>query len=202
MNAQLTWAPLFLALVASCTSGSSGDGPTNAPGEGASDARSVEGGGEVTDASSTADASTGTFDCDAGSPRAGSECVGEEAITVSVGNGFACAVKADATVACWGGSNESGEATPPPGLFKSVSASGGYACGLKVDGSVTCWGRSAYEATDSPAGTFKSVRSSTAATNSCATKQDATLACWGATTRRHRRDRSGPSARVLRRRAG
>ncbi len=64
---------------------------------------------------------------------------GIAATQVSVGSGFACGLKIDGTVACWGRN-----LLPPAGTFTQVSAGGSHACGLKRDGSVSCWGSNYY----------------------------------------------------------
>lgn len=79
--------------------------------------------------------------------------LGEEIISISIGNHFTCAVTADGIVKCWGW-NEDGqlgdgttEARLIPvevdGLVKkaiSVHAGRAHACALLEDGSVQCWG--------------------------------------------------------------
>lgn len=47
-------------------------------------------------------------------------------------------------VACWGGDNESGRATPPAGTFAQVSAGWGHTCGVQTDGTAACWGDNWY----------------------------------------------------------
>ena len=63
--------------------------------------------------------------------------------SVSAGDPYACGVKTDGAVACWG-DDRSGGATPPEGRFESVDAGRGYTCGVKTDGSVACWGKNNY----------------------------------------------------------
>ena len=58
---------------------------------------------------------------------------------VSAGASHTCALKADNTLACWGG-NDYGQATPPAGAFQQVSASGYQSCGIRTDGFMACWG--------------------------------------------------------------
>ena len=60
-------------------------------------------------------------------------------LTVSAGTSFACGLKTDGTVACWG-DNSAGEATPPAGAFASVSVGAYFACGLRTDSTIACWG--------------------------------------------------------------
>ena len=58
---------------------------------------------------------------------------------VSAGASHTCALKADNTLACWGG-NDYGQATPPAGAFQQVSAGGYQSCGIRADGFMACWG--------------------------------------------------------------
>ena len=60
-------------------------------------------------------------------------------LSVSAGTYFACGLKTDSTLACWG-DNSAGEATPPAGAFASVSAGAYFACGLRTDSTIACWG--------------------------------------------------------------
>ena len=62
-----------------------------------------------------------------------------EFLSVSAGDNHTCALRTDATVACWGW-NGNGRATPPEGEFTAVSAGGEHTCGVRADGAVVCWG--------------------------------------------------------------
>jgi alpha-tubulin suppressor-like RCC1 family protein len=59
--------------------------------------------------------------------------------TVSAGAYFACGVRTDGALACWG-DNRYGQAAPPTGTFQSVSAGYFFACGVRTDGTLACWG--------------------------------------------------------------
>ena len=59
---------------------------------------------------------------------------------LSVGNGHACAIRTDKTLACWWG-NDYGEALPPAGTYVDVDAGGDHTCAVATDGTHTCWGR-------------------------------------------------------------
>jgi alpha-tubulin suppressor-like RCC1 family protein len=61
-------------------------------------------------------------------------------VSVSTSDGFACAVRTDGTLACWG-DNSSSQATPPPGAdFVSVGAGQHFACAVRTNGTIACWG--------------------------------------------------------------
>jgi hypothetical protein len=100
---------------------------------------------------------------------------------VSVGgmNGgppFACGVRADKSLACWG-FNAKGQATPPSGTFSHVSAGTQHACAVRDDKTLACWGNNTTGESSPPAGSFVEVAAGD--TFSCAIKDDASLTCWG-----------------------
>jgi hypothetical protein len=93
--------------------------------------------------------------------------------------GYACGVRADGTIACWG-DDSVGQATPPAGTFTAVSAGSSAACGLKTDGTIACWGDNSYGEASPPAGKFTSL--SAGGNYACGIRADGTLACWGGDT--------------------
>ena len=99
---------------------------------------------------------------------------------VSAGARYACAVAADDTLACWGGT-EAGAGTPPAGKFRQVSTSREFSrphtCGVREDGSLACWGSNSDGQTNVPPGTFTQV--SVGGRFTCAIRSDDRLACWG-----------------------
>src|SRR5688500_16966282 len=58
---------------------------------------------------------------------------------VSAGWHYACALRMDGMIACWG-HNMFGRATPPPGEFVTLTSGGYTNCALKADGTLACWG--------------------------------------------------------------
>jgi alpha-tubulin suppressor-like RCC1 family protein len=76
----------------------------------------------------------------------------DDARRVMSGSGYSCAIRADATLWCWGsnGANQLGLGTAPtpasaptrvPGLSGVVTASvGGHTCAVTTAGVVSCWG--------------------------------------------------------------
>lgn len=64
---------------------------------------------------------------------------------ISVGDGYACALREDGSPKCWGsyGYDEPGERASPPSdeRFSAISSGRYHACGLRIrDGSPVCWG--------------------------------------------------------------
>ena len=103
----------------------------------------------------------------------------EALVQVSAGGGHSCAIKVDATIACWG-SNSDGQATPPAGTFSAVDAGGLHTCAIRTDATVACWGKNDDGESTPPSGTFSSV--SAGGDHSCGLRTDSTLACWGRNT--------------------
>ncbi len=94
--------------------------------------------------------------------------------SVSVGTGWACALRADGTIACWG----SAAFTPPTGQFTAVSVRHLHACALTPAGSIDCWGdNSAGELSNIPTGKFTSI--SAGEFDTCGVASDSTVHCWG-----------------------
>lgn len=71
---------------------------------------------------------------------------------LSVANDYACALRVDDSIRCWGTDQyiESGE-TPSAGTFIQVSVGGLHACALDTAGRVTCWGTNTFEQLNVPA---------------------------------------------------
>jgi len=106
---------------------------------------------------------------------------------LSVGNGHACAIRTDKTLACWWG-NEYGEASAPSGTFVDVDAGGDHTCAVTTDGTHTCWGRpensdldqfSGTPVTDWP-GAWSQV--SAGDVHSCGVRTDGHASCGGQNT--------------------
>ena len=126
-----------------------------------------------------------------------------KATGLSVGDSFACAVRSDGSVRCWGdngwgqlgpGAGLADSATPVavPGLkgVKAVAAGLGHACALKEDGTVACWGDNqvgqagAADTTGvAPVGIVPGLDNvkaiSAGGATSCALLEDGHVKCWG-----------------------
>ena len=94
---------------------------------------------------------------------------------------YACGVRADGTVACWGGGYGAlplaVSERPPEGDLISVSVGNTHSCGVRTDGSVACWGWDHLGQSSPPEGEFVSV--SAGEYHTCGIKADASVACWG-----------------------
>ena len=99
---------------------------------------------------------------------------------ISVGDGYACGLTAEASVECWG-TTPWYQNRPPRGEFVQVAAGDRHGCALDTDGAVRCWGNNLYGQTSAPEGVFTQI----AAGNnySCALSAEGTSTCWGTTSR-------------------
>jgi hypothetical protein len=97
--------------------------------------------------------------------------------SVSLGQNYACAVKLDGSVVCWG-SNIEDESTPLAGHFSAVSGGwGAHTCGVRDDGSAVCWGQDG-GGVQPPPGSFAAV-SAGDFQGDCGVETDGSLVCWG-----------------------
>jgi alpha-tubulin suppressor-like RCC1 family protein len=96
---------------------------------------------------------------------------------VSTGRDSTCAITNDGVLACWG-SNASGKALPPDGIFTDVAVGGDHACAIGEGGAITCWGDNSNGQLNAPEGSFIAVSAS--AWDTCAIDQAGEIACWGA----------------------
>jgi alpha-tubulin suppressor-like RCC1 family protein len=126
-----------------------------------------------------------------------------DAIALSSGSTYTCALKANGSVACWGFSNGglladgavtlATRAVAVNGVADAVAISAGSAhrCALKANGSVACWGDNSQgqigDGTTTPAinaattvsGLTDAIAISLGNNHTCALKADRTVACWG-----------------------
>ena len=99
-------------------------------------------------------------------------------LSVSVGDGFACARYGDGDLACWGDDSSGQVDEAPGGDFRSVAAGGAHACAVRYDDAIECWGDdSAGQVGEAPEGKFLAV--SAGGAHNCAIRADGSLACWG-----------------------
>jgi hypothetical protein len=106
----------------------------------------------------------------------------ETSPSIRFGVPFACGVRTDGTLACWGNRTYLDRMPIPTGTFKSVSAGLFHACGIRTDDTVTCWGAVAGMGASalfdlSPPGAFRDVSAGWEA--SCGIRDDGEVSCWG-----------------------
>ncbi|RHY53683.1 hypothetical protein DYB38_000931 [Aphanomyces astaci] len=96
---------------------------------------------------------------------------------VSCGYQFCCAIRVNDVVDCWG-SDEFGEASPPPNMpVLQLAAGWGHTCAVTKSWALRCWGDNSLGQASPPAGLFYQVTTGT--THSCATAINGTVVCWG-----------------------
>lgn len=95
---------------------------------------------------------------------------------VSVGSDHSCALAASGELTCWG-SNEYGQAAPPPGTYTQLSAGYLHTCAVRSDGTIACWGLNGQGQATPPAGTFTQV--SAGSSHSCGIDRNGDVTCWG-----------------------
>ena len=98
---------------------------------------------------------------------------------ISAGNAHTCQVLRDGTLSCWG-SDTTGQAIPPPGLFAQVANGETHSCAIAGgDGSVTCWGADMPGTFGSPATSDRFRRLALGPQGiSCGLKADGSAQCW------------------------
>ena len=100
-----------------------------------------------------------------------------EAIVISSGFGYTCALQNDGTPVCWG-LDEFGRTSPPVDeKFESISAGDGFGCGVRIEGDLSCWGHNWAGQASAPGGQFASV--SNGHDHACGLRKDGSALCWG-----------------------
>lgn len=120
--------------------------------------------------------------CKCTSGYSGERCENGEGLrftSVSDGSYHVCGILRDGRIDCRG-RNESGQASPPPGVFTQVTTAGHFTCALRSSGEVVCFGRDRYGASSPPAGSF--IQLSSGAYDSCGVRTNGSVACWGQRT--------------------
>lgn len=111
---------------------------------------------------------------------------------IALGFGFACGLRPEGTLACWG-RDDLGQTRAPEGRFTQVTAGTEHACAIREDGALACWGGERFDKTRAPKGTFRSVDANRETT--CAVRTSGQLACWGALKKPYLDPPSGTVAR-------
>lgn len=113
-------------------------------------------------------------------PNSPSSPPAEELSALSVGGTFACGLRLDGTLTCWGKGN-AGELAAPSGTFVDTKANAVSACARRSDGTLACWGSFGEGKEPVPAaGAF--VDFCVGDTFGCGLRPDRTVACWGLDT--------------------
>jgi hypothetical protein len=99
--------------------------------------------------------------------------------SVTAGDRFSCARRADGTVVCWGSQLNGEVSGVPPTQFTQVSAGNLHACGVKIDERAICWGADFQGRVSGVPSTSLFRVVSSGGHHSCGVKTDRTLACWG-----------------------
>jgi hypothetical protein len=97
---------------------------------------------------------------------------------VTLGDVYACALRVDGGLACWGSDLNHDATSPPAGRFVHVDAGATCACAVRDNGTLACWGLSQQGACNPPPGN-QYTRVSVGKYFSCAVLRDGTAQCWG-----------------------
>ena len=109
---------------------------------------------------------------------------------VTAGQNFACGLRLDGALACWGDALHS-KTTPPPGKFTVVSAGKQHACALDPAGYAQCWGWNKDGRATPPAGVaFTAIAAG--GVHSCGLTDAGALHCWGSNGLGQAENHSGP----------
>lgn len=99
--------------------------------------------------------------------------------SVSAALHYACGVRSDGTIDCWGSGND--WEPIPNGSFRSVDTGISDICGIRQDDSITCWplqSRDLSAGISPPHGSFHQVATDVRRQWTCAVRTDGGLICW------------------------
>ena len=82
---------------------------------------------------------SGTISCWDTRGQTNSPEVQYSSVHASVYGDFACGLRTDRIIHCWG-SNQFGQTDAPAGQFSELVTGKHHACGIRTDGSLLCWG--------------------------------------------------------------
>ncbi len=112
-------------------------------------------------------------------------------VEITVGYDHTCALRRGGEIVCWG-RDDSGQASPYFGAFRSVVAGGDQTCGLRPTGEAECWG---YDMADSPlSGIFAAVSMKNAGDIwfACGLRRTGKAECWAGAGETSWADREEP----------
>ena len=126
-------------------------------------------------------------------------------VAVSAGNSFACGLRGDGEVACWGMHDTRlgiELADPPAGPFTAIRAGYGDACGLRPNGDAVCWNTQDGTQTTLAGGPFAALTGGDAL--ACGLRRSGDFACADATNplARHAPDTAFRAAAAVRHACG
>ncbi|OQW91870.1 MAG: hypothetical protein BWK78_03325 [Thiotrichaceae bacterium IS1] len=99
---------------------------------------------------------------------------------VSVGYSYACAIRTDSNVLCWGDNFLNG--STPTGAFKQVATGNKRTCAITTEGRIMCWGGLYSRSYQPPTGSFNHIQVGDGS-HYCAIRDDGKTMCWGFTGR-------------------
>ena len=120
--------------------------------------------------------------CGAGQQCKAGRCVGVgfTGRQVTTGYGYACVIRLDDTVTCFGNLKmvkDERVLSPPRGAFRQIDGGYFHACGVRTDETIACWGKPEPGGAAPPAGAFAEV--SSGEYDTCARRADGRVTCWG-----------------------
>ena len=100
--------------------------------------------------------------------------------SISIGY-FACGIRLDGSMECWGYDDHGSMVEAPEGEFAGVSVTGHNACGVRSNGTVECWG-SDHHGSVLQALEEDYISVSTGWSHACGIRTDKAVDCWANTT--------------------
>jgi alpha-tubulin suppressor-like RCC1 family protein len=97
-------------------------------------------------------------------------------LQVAAGPYHTCVLRADHTIACWGGAWD-GRLNPPEGPFNQITVGDSHGCALGANQKVTCWGNDTAQERGPPDVKLVSLANSRA--HSCGLDAAGRAYCWG-----------------------
>jgi len=97
---------------------------------------------------------------------------------VSVGEGYACAVRDDGIVKCWGDGGGLFKGSAPTGTFKQVATGDDETYAITTEGRIMYWGGLYSRSHQPPTGSFNHIQKGDSS-HICAIRNDGKTICWG-----------------------
>jgi alpha-tubulin suppressor-like RCC1 family protein len=121
----------------------------------------------------------------------------DDALGLTTGACFACALRKNGSAWCWGDVSHCPATSPQPvpvlaaqGPYSAITGGNLYACALRFDGGIDCWGDNQFGQLGDGSKTSRTsatpvqdldnaIAIAAASTTTCAVRSDATVWCWG-----------------------